>query len=101
MFLIVQREPRPDAPDWSGRRWLAAVDALAWPLAWVWLVRTVPMPVGVFGPVVTALAVLCGVSRLLRAVFNNHRYWFTTWRWAKVAAALWLVGVAMKLSVML
>jgi hypothetical protein len=29
MWLLVAREPRPDAPDWPGRRLLAAVDAVA------------------------------------------------------------------------
>ena len=28
MWLLVAREPRPDAPDWPGRRLLAAVDAV-------------------------------------------------------------------------
>ena len=37
MWLLVAREPRPDAPDWPGRRLLAAVDAVAWPLLWVLL----------------------------------------------------------------
>jgi hypothetical protein len=28
MWLLVAREPRPDAPDWPGRRMLAALDAV-------------------------------------------------------------------------
>lgn len=98
MYFIIEREPRPDAPYWSGRRLLAAIDAVVWPFAWVWLVRAIPAPVGVVGPVVTALAVLCAVLRLQRAVLHNQRYWFTTWRWAKVVATVWLVGIVMKLS---
>ena len=39
MWLLVAREPRPDAPDWPGRRLLAAVDAVIWPLMWVLLIR--------------------------------------------------------------
>ena len=58
MWLLVAREPRPDAPDWPGRRLLAAVDAVAWPLLWVLLIRQVPGPAGLVGPFVTALAVL-------------------------------------------
>ena len=98
MWLLVAREPRPDAPDWPGRRLLAAVDAVLWPVLWVLLILQAPQPVGLIGPFVTALAVLLGLGRLHRAVWANHRYWFTTWRWGKVAAAMLLVGVVMKLS---
>jgi len=68
MWLLVAREPRPDAPDWPGRRLLAAVDAVAWPLMWVLLIRQVPGPAGLIGPCVTALAVLLGLGRLHRAL---------------------------------
>ena len=60
MWLLVAREPRPDAPDWPGRRLLAAIDAVAWPLMWVLLIRHVPGPAGLasrlsapFGPPIT------------------------------------------------
>ena len=98
MWLLVAREPRPDAPDWPGRRLLAAVDAVAWPLMWVLLIRHVPEPAGLIGPFVTALAVLLGLGRLHRALWVNHRYWFTTWRWGKVLGAMLLIGAVMKLS---
>lgn len=98
MWLLVAREPRPDAPDWPGRRLLAAVDAVIWPLMWVLLIRHVPGPAGLIGPFVTALAVLLGLGRLHRALWVNHRYWFTTWRWGKVLGAMLLVGAVMKLS---
>ena len=90
MWLLVAREPRPDAPDWPGRRLLAAVDAVAWPLMWVLLIRQVPGPAGLVGPFVTALAVLLGLGRLHQALWVNHRYWFTTWRWGKVLGAILL-----------
>ena len=38
MWLLVARGPRPDAPDWPGRRMFAAVDAVVWPLLWVLLI---------------------------------------------------------------
>jgi hypothetical protein len=98
MWLLVAREPRPDAPDWPGRRLLAAVDAVAWPLMWVLLIQQVPGPAGLVGPFVTALAVLLGLGRLHRALWVNHRYWFTTWRWGKVLGAMLLIGAVMKLS---
>ena len=28
MWLLVAREPRANAPHWTGRRWLAAIDAV-------------------------------------------------------------------------
>jgi hypothetical protein len=98
MWLLVAREPRPDAPEWPGRRLLAAIDAVAWPLLWILLIRQAPQPVGAVGPFFTALAVLICVGRLHRAVWVNHRYWFTTWRWGKVTAAMLLIGVVLKLS---
>ncbi len=96
MWLLVAREPRPDAPEWPGRRLLAAVDAIAWPLMWVLLMRYAPQPVGLIGPFVTALAVLLGLGRLHRALWVNHRYWFTTWLCGKVAAAMLLIGAVFK-----
>jgi len=98
MWLLVAREPRPDAPDWPGRRLLAAVDAVVWPLLWVWVIRHAPEPVGLVEPFVTAMAVLFGLVRLHRALWVNHRYWFTTWRWGRVAAALLVVGAVLKVT---
>ncbi len=97
MWLLVARTPPPDAQHWRGRRWLAAVDALAWPLLWVLVFGQAPMPLGIVGPVVVSLAVLCAIGRLHRALWLNHRYWFTTWRWGRVAAVLLLVGAVLKL----
>ena len=98
MWLLVAREPRPDAPYWPGRRWLAALDAGLWPLLWVVMFSHLPKPVGIVGPFVAAVALLCALGRLHRALWLNHRYWFTTWRWGQMAAALMLMGVALKLS---
>jgi hypothetical protein len=98
MWLLVAREPRPDAPVWPGRRLLAAVDAVIWPLMWVLLVRNAPQPMGLIGPFITALAVLIGLGRLHRAVWVNQRYWFTTWRWGKVLASMMVIGAVLKLS---
>jgi hypothetical protein len=98
MWLLVAREPRSDAPDWPGRRLLAAIDAVIWPLMWVLLIRHVPGPVGLVGPFVTALAVLLGLGRLHRALWANHRYWFTTWRWGRVLGAMLLIGAVLKIT---
>ena len=56
MWLLVPREPRANAPHWTGRRWLAAIDAAAWPLFWVLLLGQIDAPVGIgpcFGSTVT------------------------------------------------
>jgi hypothetical protein len=100
MWLVVVRESRPDALSWSGRRQLAAVDAVAWPLMWVLLVRHAPAPVGILGPFVFAIAALSAAMRLHRAIWNNHRYWFTTWRWGRIVAALLLMGEALKFALL-
>ncbi|WP_046113440.1 hypothetical protein [Aquincola tertiaricarbonis] len=92
MWLLLTREPRPDARDWPGRRLLAAVDAVALPFVWVVLLRQLSQPVELVEPFVASLAILIGFGRLRRAVWMNHRYWFTTWRWGKVAAAMVLAG---------
>lgn len=100
MWILVAREAPPDAPDWPGRHLLAALDALVWPLLWVLLIRSAPQPVGLVGPFLTALAVLCAIGRLHSAIWVNHRYYFTTWRWGKVVAAMLVLGWVMKLTML-
>jgi hypothetical protein len=97
MWLLIAREPTPDAPYWQGRHLLAAVDALAWPVLWVLLIKHVPEPVGLVGPFASAVAILCGLGRLHGALWVNHRYRFTTWRWGRIAAAFLVIGLVMKL----
>jgi hypothetical protein len=99
MLMLVYREPRPNAPDWPGRRALAAVDAVAWPLLMVWLVNHAPVPTGLVGSFVVAVTALIALNRLHRALWANHRYWFTAWRWGKVLAMLLLIGAMLKLAV--
>jgi hypothetical protein len=98
MWLLVTREPRPDATDWPGRHLLAGIDALVWPLLWALVISHAPAPVGLAGPFVAALACLCALARLHRALWTNHRYRFTTWRWGRVAAVLVLMGLMLKLA---
>ena len=96
MWLLVAREPVPDAPYWPGRRRLAALDAVAWPAAWAMLFTQLPAPAGVVGPMIAAIALIAGLGRVRRAVWENHRYRFTTWRWAGIIAPLLLVGLVLK-----
>ena len=98
MWLVVAREPKPDVPYWPGRCLLAAVDAVVWPLLWVLVFSHAPKPVGLVGPFVAAVALLCALGRLHRALWVNHRYRFTTWRWGWVAAGLLLIGAVLKLT---
>lgn len=100
MWLVVAREPKPDAPYWPGRRLLAAIDAAVWPLLWVLVFSHAPKPIGLIGPFVAAVALLCALGRLHRALWLNHRYWFTTWRWGWIAAALLLMGLVLKLAML-
>lgn len=98
MFIVMTRVPRADAPYWPGRNGLAAIDAVVWPILWVFMIRQVPAPVGLVGAVGCAVAVLSAIVRLQRALWMNHRYWFTTWRWGKVVAAMLLMGWVLKLT---
>jgi len=98
MWLLVAREPRANAPYWTGRRLLAAVDAVAWPLLWVLLLRQIDAPVGIVGPLVIAVALLFSADRIHRAVWVNHRYWFTTWRWGRIVAAMMVIGTVLKVA---
>jgi len=98
MWILFQRAPAPDAADWPGRRWMAAIDALAWPVAVGVLLSRVPGGTGVFGPTAMAILVLLGMLRLDKAVWRNHRYRFTTWKVARVLAVLTAVGVALKIG---
>ena len=98
MWILFARAPVPDKPYWTGRRLLAALDALAWPVFVVLLLAQVPGAPGVFKPMVAALAGLAMLHRLYVALWRNHRYRFTTWRWGRALCALLLVGVALKIA---
>jgi hypothetical protein len=68
---------------------LAVLDAVTWPALWFYGAMQLPNKGGMIGGFVAACAVLAGLSRLHTAVWHNHRYGFTTWRWGKVLA--WMV----------
>lgn len=100
MIVLVQREPRPDAPYWPGRRLLAAIDAVIWPMAWVVFARLEMKASAQQIYLVAIVAVLFAALRLCAAVFENQRYRFTTWWVARLFALLLFVGVVMKLVMM-
>lgn len=98
VWIVVQRASAPDLPYWSGRRWLAAIDAIAWPVGlWVLLGR-VPGKAGLVLPMASAVLVLWGLSRFHKAVWLNHRYRFTTWRVLGILAVLVIVGLVQKIA---
>ncbi|MBL8388607.1 MAG: hypothetical protein JNK17_10355 [Hydrogenophaga sp.] len=97
MWLLVAREPGPDAPQWAGRKSLAVLDAVAWPLLVVLIVFQSLVPLGVVGPLLAVAAFTLSVARLRRAIWLNHRYRFTTWRWGVVVLGLTMLGAALKI----
>ena len=97
MWILFTSVPRPDAPYWPGRRWRAALDAVAWPATWALVVAQAPITMGIVGVLIIACAALFAASRLQQALLRNERYRFTTWRWGKVLVGLVLLGLMMKL----
>jgi hypothetical protein len=98
MWILFTRAPLPDAPYWRGRRLLAGVDAVGWPLAWGVLAVQLPQPAGIVGPMLIAVAVVCAIGRVHRALWFNHRYHFTTWRWGRWLAGVMVIGLMLRLA---
>lgn len=98
MWLVFARAPLPDAPYWPGRRLLALVDAVAWPVAWMALAMHLPQPGGIVTPVAIAIGASSALGRVRRAAWQNHRYHFTTWRWGRVAAGLLVIGFSLNVA---
>lgn len=96
MFFLIQRPARPDAIYWTGRRLLAVLDALVWPVVLAGAVGFAPVATQAVGALTVTLCCLVAFVRLRRAVFSNERYRFTTWRWGKLLAALMAIGILMK-----
>jgi hypothetical protein len=98
MWVLFARAPPPDAPYWPGRRWLAAIDAVAWPGAIWYGLGQFTGSGGIVLALAIALLVVSAARRLFTALLVNHRYQFTTWRWGRVLAWMLAVGALMKLS---
>jgi hypothetical protein len=99
MWILLARAPAPDAAYWPGRRWLAALDAVAWPAIALWLLAQVPGKTGIMLPAASVLLALATLTRLRTALWLNQRYRFTTWRLGRVAVVLLVVGWMLKFSV--
>ena len=97
MFVLVSRAPPPDAPYWPGRRLLALVDAVLWPLLILAFVENVPYDSGIAGRFVLVACILCALRRAARALWSNARYRFTTVRLGAPLAALLAFGILLKI----
>jgi hypothetical protein len=98
MWMFIAREPSPEAPYWRGRRAMALVDALLWPLIGVLLLRHAVGFATVMGSVMLWALVGLALHRMSRAWWANSRYHFTTWRLAKVMLALLVLGAILKIA---
>jgi hypothetical protein len=101
MWIILNQQVQPDAAYWHGRRWLATLDAVAWPAliaAPFSQALQAHSHTGLVGQVVVALAVVVALTRLRRALWANHRYRFTTWRWGRVVVLLLALGALLKVG---
>ena len=98
MWVLFARAPPPDAAYWRGRRWLAAIDAAAWPgVAW-FAMRELKGSGGLVVALLMALLVVSAARRVSTALLTNHRYHFTTWRWGRVLAWMLALGILLKLG---
>ena len=97
MWLVFERMRRPDAAYWQGRQALSALDAVAWPLAWIAATLHFRDRCGLVGAMVVAVATLQALRRLRRALCENNRYFSNTWRWVRILSTMLLVGWLMKL----
>lgn len=98
MFVVFTKAPAPDAPEWPGRRWLAAADALVWPAVCFHLLAHLRPVGGLVVIVAMALTAMCAATRLVTALVRNHRYRFTTWILAR--PLLWLGGFGLLLKLL-
>jgi hypothetical protein len=96
MLMFMTWGPRPDATVWPGRPLLAVVDAIAWPAAVTTAVLANSGLFGVVGLLVAAAAPVLAVRRAWTAIFQNHRYAFTTWYWGRPVLLLLAIGLALK-----
>jgi hypothetical protein len=98
MWILFARAPSPDAPYWPGRRWLAGIDAVAWPgVAWCTL-NQMSGSGGIVVALVMALLVVSATHRLFTALLANHRYRFTTWRWGRLLTWIAAIGILLRVG---
>jgi hypothetical protein len=79
---------------------LAATDAVVWSALVCFAMLHMPASGGIVAALATALSALSAVRRLHTALFANHRYYFTTWRWGRWVAWLLAVGALLKVALL-
>jgi hypothetical protein len=95
LFVLRQRDAKPYMEYWPGRCLLAALDAAAWPTLGIVTAMRLPAHGGLVGAVFVAACVVAIAHRLRRAIWWNHRYLFTTWRWGRGALVLIVFGLVL------
>lgn len=98
MWMLIARAPAPDMPYWPGRRFVALLDALVWPMLVAAVVINLPHAPGLVGPVALAVSAFFGARRAAVALWNNSRYRFTTIRVGAPLAALLVLGAMLKFA---
>lgn len=96
MWILLTRAQAPDAMAWPGRRPLAVLDAIAWPAAWMGILEQAGLLQGIVGAALVAWGAVAACSRVRSALWVNHRYRFTTWRWGRVVGMLMALAIALK-----
>lgn len=99
MWLFYARAPAPDARPWPGRRCLAVVDAMAWPLVAAAFVAGLPFDGGIVGSVTSAACAFIALRRAARALWRNEKYRFTTSHVGIPLVVLLAMGIALKVIV--
>jgi hypothetical protein len=95
MFVLLSRQPRQDAIDWPGRRSLALLDALVWPLGL--MLTTVIfnlVPLGVTMRATLLVIALWTCLRCAKAMWYTPQYCFTTLIIAKGTFLLLFIRIA-------
>jgi hypothetical protein len=96
MWILYGRTPKADVACFPGRRWLALLDAVAWPVAWLIAISAIPYVTGVLEVFAKAVLVLIALRRCQRALFRNERYRFSSLRWGVPILTLVALGELMK-----
>lgn len=99
MFLVVFSKPARIYTTWSGRRPLAALDAVLWPALWAWIVVARVPDRGLVVRWFCAMLALVACRRLWRALSDNEHYRFSTVRWGKALIGVWIFGYALKMLI--
>src|SRR5262245_24789278 len=98
MFIAFAHTVLPDAVVWPGRRVLAVVDAVLWPVIGAHLLVVNRLDAGAFGGVLVTILGVLAIARTHRAFLRNERYRFTTWTWGRWLAWLLASGWLLKLA---